>query len=265
MAQGGSAGQALRPTQPHGVGRFISFTRNAAAAGPASRGSARCNMPERVATTTEATMTKSTGKSSSAIDAAETKVTTAKRAVSMAAEKAPAKTAVKVAKLRRRPSRRPPRPPRRISPRRPPRPAPRRPRTSWPTQWAARARPPAAAVLVVRPRTPTMIPTASTIRWTAKAKSCRPGSRPSAAASAQQGRSQDLIARGPVSAEEYEARRNRLKQLIKLGKDRLHDLRRNQRPSADDRSTPRPSTASSAPSATWASRSMTMLPTPKRC
>ena len=30
----------------------------------------------------------------------------------------------------------------------------------------------------------------------------------------------DLIARGPVSAEEYEARRNRLKQLIKLGKDR---------------------------------------------
>ena len=55
----------------------------------ASRGSARCNMPERVATTTEATMTKSTGKSSSAIDAAETKVTTAKRAVSMAAEKRP--------------------------------------------------------------------------------------------------------------------------------------------------------------------------------
>ena len=94
----GPQGQALRPTQPHGVGRFISFTRNAAAAGPASRGSARCNMPERVATTTEATMTKSTGKSSSAIDAAETKVTTAKRAVSMAAEKAPAKTAVKVAK-----------------------------------------------------------------------------------------------------------------------------------------------------------------------
>ena len=30
----------------------------------------------------------------------------------------------------------------------------------------------------------------------------------------------DLIARGPVSQEEYEARRNRLKQLIKLGKDR---------------------------------------------
>lgn len=30
----------------------------------------------------------------------------------------------------------------------------------------------------------------------------------------------DLIARGPVSPEEYEARRNRLKQLIKLGKDR---------------------------------------------
>jgi RNA polymerase primary sigma factor len=30
----------------------------------------------------------------------------------------------------------------------------------------------------------------------------------------------DLIARGPVSPEEYEARRNRLKQLIRLGKDR---------------------------------------------
>ncbi|SUV59558.1 Sigma-70 [Bordetella bronchiseptica] len=30
----------------------------------------------------------------------------------------------------------------------------------------------------------------------------------------------DLIARGPVTPEEYEARRNRLKQLIKLGKDR---------------------------------------------
>ena len=29
----GPQGQALRPTQPHGVGRFISFTRNAAAAG----------------------------------------------------------------------------------------------------------------------------------------------------------------------------------------------------------------------------------------
>ena len=55
-------------------------------------------MPKRVATTTEATMTKSTGKSSSAIDAAELKAPAAKRAVSMAAEKAPAKTAVKVAK-----------------------------------------------------------------------------------------------------------------------------------------------------------------------
>ena len=43
-------------------------------------------------------MTKSTGKSSSAIDATDTQATTAKRVVSMAAEKAPAKTAVKVAK-----------------------------------------------------------------------------------------------------------------------------------------------------------------------
>ena len=34
------------------------------------------------------------------------------------------------------------------------------------------------------------------------------------------GDAKDLIARGPVSPEEYEARRNRLKQLIKLGKDR---------------------------------------------
>ena len=49
-------------------------------------------MPKRVATTTEATMTKSTGKSSSAIDATDTQATTAKRVVSMAAEKAPAKT-----------------------------------------------------------------------------------------------------------------------------------------------------------------------------
>ncbi|KAG0929122.1 hypothetical protein G6F31_017463 [Rhizopus arrhizus] len=32
----------------------------------------------------------------------------------------------------------------------------------------------------------------------------------------------DLIARGPVTPEEYEARRNRLKQLIKLGKDRSY-------------------------------------------
>lgn len=32
----------------------------------------------------------------------------------------------------------------------------------------------------------------------------------------------DLISRGPVSPEEYEARRNRLKQLIKLGKDRSY-------------------------------------------
>ena len=55
-------------------------------------------MPERVATTTEATMTKSTGKSSSAIDATDALATKAKRVVSMAAEKAPAKTAVKVAK-----------------------------------------------------------------------------------------------------------------------------------------------------------------------
>ena len=82
------------------------------------------------------------------------------------------------------------------------------------------ARPaPAAAVLVVRPRTPTMIPTASTIRWTAKAKSSdlKPPKRGGKRGKADP---KDLIARGPVSAEEYEARRNRLKQLIKLGKDR---------------------------------------------
>jgi RNA polymerase primary sigma factor len=34
------------------------------------------------------------------------------------------------------------------------------------------------------------------------------------------GEGKDLISRGPVTPEEYEARRNRLKQLIKLGKDR---------------------------------------------
>ena len=43
------------------------------------------HMPERVATTTEAPMTKSTGKSSSAIDATDTLATKAKRVVSMAA------------------------------------------------------------------------------------------------------------------------------------------------------------------------------------
>ncbi len=49
----------------------------------------RCNMPNRVATTTEATMTKTTGKSSSAMNAADTEAKTAKRTVSMAAEKRP--------------------------------------------------------------------------------------------------------------------------------------------------------------------------------
>ena len=34
------------------------------------------------------------------------------------------------------------------------------------------------------------------------------------------GGTKDLVARGPVTPEEYEARRNRRKLLIKLGKDR---------------------------------------------
>lgn len=118
-------------------------------------------------------MTKSTGKSSSAIDAAETKVTTAKRAVSMAAEKAPAKTAVKVAK-----------PAAKTAVKKAAKTAAAdKPEKATKTRakkaedkladLVGSARPaPAAAVLVVRPRTPTMIPTASTIRWTAKAKSC---------------------------------------------------------------------------------------------
>ena len=116
-------------------------------------------------------MTKSTGKSSSAIDAAETKVTTAKRAVSMAAEKAPAKTAVKVAK-----------PAAKTAVKKAAKTAaadkpeghqdPRQEAEDKLADLVGSARPaPAAAVLVVRPRTPTMIPTASTIRWTAKAKS----------------------------------------------------------------------------------------------
>src|SRR5690606_9378332 len=52
----------------------------------------------RVATTTEATMTRTSGKTSPADDTAVTPVKAAKRAVSMAAEKAPAKAAVKVSK-----------------------------------------------------------------------------------------------------------------------------------------------------------------------
>lgn len=59
----------------------------------------------------------------------------------------------------------------------------------------------------------------STTPWTAKAKCCRPEA---AKRGGKRGKAdpKDLIARGPVSPEEYEARRNRLKQLIKLGKDR---------------------------------------------
>src|SRR5690606_26698943 len=54
--------------------------------------------PLRVATTTEATMTRNSGKTSPADDTVDTPIKAAKRVVSKAAEKAPAKAAVKVSK-----------------------------------------------------------------------------------------------------------------------------------------------------------------------
>ncbi|AOB26527.1 RNA polymerase sigma factor RpoD [Bordetella bronchiseptica] len=172
-------------------------------------------------------MTKSTGKSPSAIDAATAQSTTAKRAVSMAAEKAPAKTAVKVAKP------------------------------------AAKTAAKKAATKTVAAKTAAADKPAKTTKARAKkaedkladlvgaARPAPSGRRPGRPAKnanndsdafddsmdgegevlpdlkppkrgGKRGKAdpKDLIARGPVTPEEYEARRNRLKQLIKLGKDR---------------------------------------------
>ncbi|MGN6455957.1 MAG: RNA polymerase sigma factor RpoD [Achromobacter mucicolens] len=167
-------------------------------------------------------MTKSTGKSSSAIDAAETKAVAAKRAVSMAAEKAPAKTAVKVAK----------------------------PAVKTAAKKAAKT-----AVAADKPEKVTKARAkkaedklADLVGSARPAPSGRRPGRPAKNANndsdgfddpmdgegevlpdlkppkrgGKRGKAdpKDLIARGPVTPEEYEARRNRLKQLIKLGKDR---------------------------------------------
>ncbi|WP_343737955.1 RNA polymerase sigma factor region1.1 domain-containing protein, partial [Achromobacter sp.] len=167
-------------------------------------------------------MTKSTGKSSSAIDAAETQAVAPKRAVSMAAEKAPAKTAVKVAK----------------------------PAVKTAAKKAAKT-----AVAADKPEKVTKARAkkaedklADLVGSARSAPSGRRPGRPAKNANndsdgfddpmdgegevlpdlkppkrgGKRGKAdpKDLIARGPVTPEEYEARRNRLKQLIKLGKDR---------------------------------------------
>ncbi|MCJ9711392.1 RNA polymerase sigma factor RpoD, partial [Bordetella hinzii] len=166
-------------------------------------------------------MTKSTGKTSSAIEAADATPTTAKkRAVSMAAEKAPAKTAVKVAK------------------------------TATKTAAKKAAKPAAAAgEKTTKARAKKAEDKlADLVGAAARVPSGRRPGRPAKNANNDsdtfddpmdgegevvpdfkpvkrggkrgKGDPKELLARGPVSPEEYEARRNRLKQLIKLGKDR---------------------------------------------
>ena len=164
-------------------------------------------------------MTKSTGKSSSAIDAAETKVTTAKRAVSMAAEsarqdcgegrQAAAKTAVKKA-----------------------------------AKTAAADKPEKATKTRAKKAEDKLADAGQRAPGPSGRRPGRPAKNanndsdgfddpmdgegevlpdlkpPKRGGKRGKADPKDLIARGPVSAEEYEARRNRLKQLIKLGKDR---------------------------------------------
>ena len=170
-------------------------------------------------------MTKSTGKSSSAIDAAETQAPAAKRAVSMAAEKAPAKTAVKVAKPAAKTA------------------------AKKATKTAAADKPEKVTKArakkaedkladLVGGSAPRSGPVPSGRRPGRPAKNANndgdgfddtmdgegevlPDLKPPKRGG-KRGKAdpKDLIARGPVTPEEYEARRNRLKQLIKLGKDR---------------------------------------------
>lgn len=171
-------------------------------------------------------MTKSTGKSSSAIDAAEIKAPAAKRAVSMAAEKAPAKTAVKVAK-----------------------PAAAKTAAKKATKTAAADKPEKVTKArakkaedkladLVGGSAPRSGPVPSGRRPGRPAKNANNDSDgfddtmdgegevlpdlkpPKRGGKRGKADPKDLIARGPVTPEEYEARRNRLKQLIKLGKDR---------------------------------------------
>lgn len=167
-------------------------------------------------------MTKSTGKSSSAIDATDALATKAKRVVSMAAEKAPAKTAVKVAK-----------------------PAAKTAAKKAAAKTAAADKPEKVTKARAKKAEDKLADLVGSARPVPSGR--RPG-RPAKNANndsdgfddtmdgegevlpdlkppkrgGKRGKAdpKDLIARGPVSAEEYEARRNRLKQLIKLGKDR---------------------------------------------
>ncbi|AUL47783.1 RNA polymerase sigma factor RpoD [Bordetella trematum] len=167
-------------------------------------------------------MTKSTGKTPSAIDEAEVLPTAAKkRAASMAAEKAPAKTAVKVAKTA----------------------------TKTAVKKAAKTAS-ATGEKTTKTRAKKAEDKLADLVGGARAPSGRRPGRPAKNANndsdadgfddtmdgegevvpdfkppkrgGKRGKNdpKDLIARGPVSPEEYEARRNRLKQLIKLGKDR---------------------------------------------
>src|SRR5690606_33441127 len=182
--------------------------------------------PLRVATTTEATMTRNSGKTSPADDTVDTPIKAAKRVVSKAAEKAPAKAAVKVSKTAAK--------------------------TATKTAAKKTAKSAAAAdkpekVKAARAKK-AEDKLADLVGGGARPSSGRRPGRPAKNANndndtfddpmdgegevlpdlkppkrgGKRGKAdpKDLIARGPVTPEEYEARRNRLKQLIKLGKDR---------------------------------------------
>lgn len=163
----------------------------------------------------------------SAIDAATAQSTTAKRAASMAAEKAPAKTAVKVAKPAAKT-------------------AAKKTATKTVAAKTAAADKPAKTTKARAKKAEDKL--ADLVGAARPAPSGRRPGRPAKNANndsdafddsmdgegevlpdlkppkrgGKRGKAdpKDLIARGPVSPEEYEARRNRLKQLIKLGKDR---------------------------------------------
>ena len=164
-------------------------------------------------------MTRTSGKTSPADDATDTSVKTARRAVSMAAEKAPAKAAVKVSKTA----------------------------TKTAAKKATKSASGAKATKTTRAKKAESA-LAELVGGGARPSSGRRPGRPAKNANNDsdsfddpmdgegevlpdlkppkrggkrgKGDPKDLIARGPVSPEEYEARRNRLKQLIKLGKDR---------------------------------------------
>jgi len=167
-------------------------------------------------------MTRTSGKTSPADDTAVTPVKAAKRAVSMAAEKAPAKAAVKVSKTATKTA------------------------AKKAAKPAAAADKPEKAAKAARAKK-AEDKLADLVGGVRPSSGRRPG-RPAKNANndsdgfddtmdgegevlpdlkppkrgGKRGKAdpKDLIARGPVTPEEYEARRNRLKQLIKLGKDR---------------------------------------------